>query len=192
MQSDSTPDPSDAFPEPIRSRARVVLSVVLPTTGSAGARSADDIGAVTLGGQSLRIPARIYYAEPDWASVHSRGVLDETIVGCLFSRHHDGHVRERALTHMRAIDEAWVAPFGIQLLGEYVIEIVERAAAWIGTPPRAVFVACVRENPGFLERTTARATSYWNEYYRQRFPFPASYPALMALARLRASMHEPA
>lgn len=188
MTSDTHPDLSEAFPEPPRSTARLVLAAVVPNLGAEGSRSPDDIGALTLDGHTLRVPSRIYNPEPDWASVQSRGMIDESLVGCVYSRHHDGHVRERALSHIRTVDEPWVAPFVIQLLGEYVIEIAERAATVIATPPRTAFVAFLRENPDFLELTTARATSYWNEYYRKRFPLRAAYPALSALASLRTSL----
>ena len=184
----STPDLIEAFPQPLRLRAGVVLTAVVPQFGSVGSRSPDDVGLIVVNGERLRIPARIYNGEPDWEWVRSSGALEESLVGCLYSRHHDGHVRERALGHIRTLGEPWVAPFIIQLLGEYVIEVVERAAALLATCPTASLVAFLRENPGFLHLTTARATSYWNEYYRDRFPERAEYPALVVLADLRDSL----
>ena len=44
-------------------------------------------------------------------------------------RHSDGHVREECLLQIVAVDRPWLAPFVVQLLGEYVIEIVEVIAA---------------------------------------------------------------
>ena len=166
---------------------RLALSAVMP--GAEAERSnLDDVGPITLNGKPLRMPIRVYGPEPDWAAVQSRGNLDASLIGCGYSRHHDGFVRERALAHIGTLDEPWVAPFVVQLLGEYVIEIAERAASAAGDPPRPSFVAFVRQNPDFLDLTTARATSYWNEYYRRRFTSKSSYPPLIALARLRASI----
>ena len=78
------------------------------------------------------------------------------------------------------------APFIIQLLGEYVIELVERAASLIESAPKAGYVAFARENPDFLRLTTQRAASYWNVYYRGRIRKRADYPAFPALATLIA------
>lgn len=186
MEVESTPGLTEAFPERLRSRAGVVLAAVVPQLGSPGSRSPDDVGLVVVNGERLRIPARIYNPEPDWGSVQAWGLLEESLVGCLYSRHHDGHVRERALAHIRTLDEPWVAAFVIQLLGEYVIEVVERAASLIASCQKPPVLAFLRENLRFLDLTTARATSYWNEYYRRRFPVQAEYPALMVLANLRA------
>ena len=188
MEAKSTPDLVEAFPEQLRSRAGVVLGAFVPQLGSVGSRSPDDVGLIVLNGEPLRIPARIYNAEPNWESVRSWGALEESLVGCLYSRHHDGHVRERALVHIHTPDEPWVIPFIIQLLGEYVLEVVERAASVLARCPQPSVVAFLRENPVFLNLTTARATSYWNEYYRRRFPIRVEYPGLVVLAGLRASL----
>jgi hypothetical protein len=64
MESHSTPDLTEAFPEELRSRAHAVLDATLHPV-STPSRSPDDIGVLTLNGQQLRIPARIYNPEPD-------------------------------------------------------------------------------------------------------------------------------
>jgi hypothetical protein len=184
MESDTTPDLTEAFPEELRSRAHAVLDATLRPV-STPSRSPDDIGVLTLNGQQLRIPARVYNPEPDWSWIQSLELTEQSIIACVFTRHHDGHVRERALAYVRPIEEPWVAPFIIQLLGEYVIEVVAQAAALVEEASSPAFTVFVQENPGFLELTTARATSYWNEYYRQRFRRREEYPAFPALAILR-------
>ncbi len=49
----------------------------------------------------------------------------------LGTRHSDGRIREECLRQIVAVDRPWVAPFVVQLLGEYVIKIVEVIAATI-------------------------------------------------------------
>jgi hypothetical protein len=176
------PDLTEAFPESLRSHVREVLAV-LPT--SAQPRSPDDIGAITLHGKPLRIPARIYHPEPDWREIDSLPAVEQLIAACLYTRHHDGYVRQRALERAITIDETWVAPFVLQFLGEYVLELVTRVAAVLTGPPRHAFVSFLRENPGFLDLTTQRATSYWNEYHRTQFWRREDYPAFVALMTLR-------
>jgi hypothetical protein len=176
------PDLTEAFPESLRSHVREVLAV-LPTSGQP--RSPDDIGAITLHGKPLRIPARIYRPEPEWREIDSLPAVEQLIAACLYTRHHDGYVRQRALERAITIDETWVAPFVLQFLGEYVLELVTRVAAVLTGPPRLAFVTFLRENPGFLDLTTQRATSYWNEYHRTQFWRREDYPAFVALMTLR-------
>jgi hypothetical protein len=176
------PDLVEAFPSTLNSHVSAVVAI-MPTPSHP--RSPDDIGPITLNGCPLRIPARIYHPELGSADIASLSQTEQSIAACLYTRHHDGHVRQRALEHALEIDEAWAAPFVVQILGEYVIELVEMVAVAVTGPPKTSFVTFLRENPSFLQLTTERATSYWNEYYRGRFSRREDYPALSAIATLR-------
>lgn len=64
-------------------------------------------------------------------SIHLRSELKRsglapsarTVLDCLFTKHHDGYVREKYLRAVINAQFAWVPPFVIQLLGEYVVQI---------------------------------------------------------------------
>ena len=176
------PDLVEAFPESLHSHVRAVLAVI---PGTAQPRSAADIGSITLNGRPLRIPARIYLPEPDWREIDSLAAVERSIAACLYTLHHDGHVRQRALERVATLDQMWAAPFVLQLLGEYVIELVTGAASLLQGPPKDAFVVFLRENPEFLELIAQRATSYWNVYYRTQFRKREDYPAFPAIATLR-------
>jgi hypothetical protein len=176
------PDLVEAFPSTLELQVRAVVAI-MPTPDHP--RSPDDIGRTTLDGRLLRIPARIYHPELGLPGIASLSRTEQSIAACLYTRHHDGHVRQRALAHVLDIDEAWAAPFVVQHLGEYVIELVEMVAVAAKGPPKRTFVAFLRENPGFLQLTTERATSYWHEYYRGRFSRREDYPAFCAIPTLR-------
>ncbi len=85
------------------------------------------------------------------------------------------------------VQRPWVVPFVIQLLGEYVLEIVEVIAAAIPLMNAGQFADFVRENPGFMATTRRRAISYWDCYHRSRFPALRSYPAWIALEAIDAA-----
>src|SRR5262245_48570015 len=152
MERNQAPDLTEAFPERLAQSVRAVLEATSqePSTQQ---RSPDDIGVIRLQGQPLLIPTRIYNPEPDWALVRLLGGIEQSVAACLFTRHHNGRVRERALAQLPVSDEPWVAPFVIQLLGEYVIELVERAAYLIEAWPKAGYVMFARENLDFLSLT---------------------------------------
>jgi len=137
-----------AFPSSLAAEVDAALALVPPgpieTTD-------DDIGPVHVGGERLHIPSRIYSAEPRFDAPDLRTDTARTAVGCLYTRHSDGHLREK---HVRAIissSEGWVPPFVVQLIGEYVVEIqevIESNVAYLGQPSYVRFVA---ENPTFVE-----------------------------------------
>ena len=105
----------------------------------------------------------------------------------MYSRHHDGHVRESACARILRFSEPWVVPYVVQLLGEYVVEIcaliLDRLSAQSSFSSSA-YREFVSANPEYLELTQQRAISYWSCYYRQDFT-RNEYPALIALDRLR-------
>ena len=103
------------------------------------------------------------------------------LLHCLFSRHHDGVERERCLRNIITSPEPWVVPFVVQLVGEYVLEIIEVVQANLTRLPAENYRAFLRENPAFVARTRARVTSYWDCYYRDRFRDPRSYPGFAVL-----------
>lgn len=159
---------AEAFPESLREHALRVVAVLPAPTHQPDAQ--DTIGPITIGGRPIHIPFRIYSAELVASVCASLTPLEQSIAACLYTRHHDGHVRQRALKHALGIDAVWATPFVLQLLGEYVIDIVETIVNAIGEAPSERYVEFLRENQRFLDLTEQRATSYWNEYFRQRFP----------------------
>lgn len=143
---------------------------------------ATDGFTVLVQGEQLSVPYRVYYAPQNLQSVIARSSGDTRMLAlCLGTRHWNGYVREDCLRQLIGNDRPWVVPFVVQLLGEYVIEIVEAIAAAVSDADPEPLSAFARENPDFMATTRRRATSYWDCYYRRRFPTLQSYPAFVAL-----------
>lgn len=137
---------------------------------------------VSIEGERLSIPVRVYHDPNDLRSTIARSRGDTRLLALgLGTRHCDGYIREECLRQIVAVDRPWLAPFIVQLLGEYVVEIVEVIAAAIDEASPTRFSGFVHENPGFMATTRRRATSYWACYHRSRFPALRTYPALTAL-----------
>ena len=126
-----------------------------------------DIGPVVVSGEVLHIPARIYYPEVGAEALLGLTTLARTALECLFTRHHDGHVREKYLRAVISSQLSWVPPFVIQLLGEYVAEIHLVIRHHIDSLGGETYRRFIAENPAFIELTRQRVTSYWNCYYRR-------------------------
>lgn len=82
-------------------------------------------------------------------------------------------------------------PFVIQLVGEYVLEIlvtIQHGLAELDTPgtsQHAAYGQFLAGNPGFLALTSQRVTSYWNCYYRSKYPDRRDYPGHTLLLSLQ-------
>ncbi len=149
--------------------------------------------AVKLDGEHLEIPYRIYNPEPPSDRVAGLTVTQQTVLQCLYTRHHDGFVRQRYVQQAIGSPNAWVVPFVVQLVGEYVIEIILAIRDALsdldvpGSTQQALYGRFLAENPAFLELTSQRVASYWNCYYRSHYFIRADYPGFRLLSSLRAA-----
>ncbi|WP_204745520.1 hypothetical protein [Glycomyces paridis] len=181
----------NAFPARLRGDVRQVIELV--PYARLGPTAPFD---VVVGGETLTLPYRIYNAEPDPAAVRSLTGRQRLIAHCLYSRHHDGRVRQRRLESLLDAAEPWVVPFVVQLAGEYVLEIVEdigRGLSGLAVPgsvERRLYGEFITRNPAFYARTEARAVSYWDCYHRGRYPVFGRYPGSEPLEAFRSAATE--
>jgi hypothetical protein len=159
----------------------------LPPAGSVTETHSRSWPGLTVDGEPVVIPYRIY--NPELPRPGGMNGTAELVAAALYTRHHDGRVRQRHLGTLLAADQPWAAPFVIALLGEYVTEIchdIERFTQ-AASPPSPLcrhLTAFLAANPSFAELTRQRALSYWSCYHRSRYPSPGTYPALAALSAL--------
>lgn len=183
-----------AFPSVARSAARQAIDLVPPADysplGLIHESNNAKWPAATFHGDDLEIPGRIFNTFP--AGVFERLTPpSRAAAGCIYTRHHDGRTRQRALGLALSVDVDWCAPFVVQLLGEYVVEICiyveELLTDRAMTYPNVVrgLQHFAESNPDFMALTRARATSYWSEYYRTDFPHINTYPAIRALDQIK-------
>jgi hypothetical protein len=174
-----------AFPASVATAARAVAALV-----SEAARPASVI-EVQVEGQTVTLPGRIYAPERDGATVAALPPAERLVLHCLYTRHHDGFVRARHLDAVLAADAPWAVPFVVQLIGEYVLAIVQTIEARLDLGPasadRARYREFTRGNGRYLETVSSRVVSYWNCYHRAAYPRLATYPGAVLIARLRAA-----
>lgn len=126
---------------------------------------------VILSGEKLTIPGRVYFDEPKEGLGNNMTDIQQTILNCIYLRHHNGYVRQERLEKLKNNNEYFVTPFIFQLLGEYVVEIVEIINEQAKESKLRNFAQFVEENPKYWMQTESRMISYWNEYYR-RLTYP--------------------
>lgn len=124
---------------------------------------------VHLNGELITIPYRVYFNEPEIRMEQTLTNRQKAILNCIFLRHHNGHVRQNRLKRIN-VDDYWITPFTFQLLGEYVYEILEIIYEQLNDCTLENYKRFAIENPKYYMQTESRMISYWNEYYRSKFP----------------------
>lgn len=138
-------------------------------------------------GELLNIPYRIYFNEPDTEEENNLTDVQKVILNCIFLRHFDGYLRQRRLEKIVDKSEEWIIPYTIQLLGEYVFEILEVLDKHINSNNIGNYVKFARENPKYWPKIESRMISYWNAYYRWKYPRLKKYLGQQIASRIKKS-----
>jgi hypothetical protein len=165
-----------AFPFGIAALANAAASELSPFIDDTYRRPSEPI---CIKGKIIAVPQRLHFVglSADSDRLNSLNPASH----CLITRATDGRLRQQALRFVVDHQSSWVAPFVLVLLGEYVIEIVEDVRDALPVLDRSVYANLVRENRPSVQRLRAKATSYWNAYYRHRYPQKRDYPGLQAI-----------
>lgn len=171
----------DSFPGRLEEDVKAVLRILpQPDNRSLGLVSKHS-HLVSIDDETLRIPARIYCEQ---TIVYGLTDTQKIILDCIYTRHHNGYIRQERLMRLIDNNEDWVIPFKIQLLGEYVIEIIEVLNKSIGKKNKYTYQKFIAENREYWQKTIDRIVSYWNAYYKWKFPERSNYPGFQILEKL--------
>ena len=135
---------------------------------------------MTVLGSTVSIPSRIHFSGKILEHFDARNG-SSLLIQCLCTRSTDGYVRQAALRAILGSKEAVTIPFVTLLAGEYVVEIINDMLAAIPVLDRDAYANFVQENRAIMRSLRAKATSYWDCYYRTLYPDRAKYPGLMFL-----------
>ena len=165
-----------AFPLACRQLAEAAAET-LSSSVDDSYRRAPMIMAVS--GSTVRIPSRIHFLE--WDHACWAGNAAWLAIQYLCTRSTDGYMRQAALRGIATSSEPAVIPFVARLAGEYVVEIMRDLTAALPELDHDAYAKFVRENRFVMRTLRAKATSYWNCYYRTTYPDRATFPGLMFL-----------
>jgi hypothetical protein len=135
--------------------------------------------SVTVYDDLLSIPGRIYNPEVPADTVAELTPAQRTMLHCLYTRHHDGYVRQRHLACVITSLEPWVAPYVVELIGEYVVEIIADIRAGLadldqpGSAQRRQYGRFVESNRAHFDLVSHRVQSYWANHYRHSYRKPS-------------------
>lgn len=140
---------------------------------------------VKLENETLIIPCRLYFDEPNPKLEKSLTDKQKDILNCIYLRHHNGYIREKRLNLISDNSEKWAIPFVIQLIGEYVYELLPIIDKKVNKNTLNFYIEFIEENPRYWQQTKSRMISYWNEYYRYKFPKLKEYLGFKIINRIK-------
>jgi len=135
--------------------------------------------------ETLIIPYRLYFDEPNPELEKKLTETQRTILNCIYLRHHNGYLREKRLKLLSNNLNSFTIPHIIQLLGEYIYELLPIIDQKINENTIEFFSKFTIENPRYWQKTESRMISYWNEYYRYKFPKLKDYVGFKIIKRIK-------
>jgi hypothetical protein len=161
MNPEDNKDLLRAFPSSVRDDVLAMVSILPANPHAVGHFE------VQVNGETIEIPNRVYH-KPALIDVSKLDSFQRHLVDCILTRHGDGHVRQQHLEKIIGSNQPWVPAYVIQLLGEYVIEILQLLEARLQHLDKSVYRNFLLTNPEFLALTEQRVISYWDCFYRTR------------------------
>ena len=110
---------------------------------------------------AIEMPSRVYFEVPGHGPLASLPDTQRAILYALFTRHHDGYVRERFLREILGRGERWLVPFLVDRLGEYVVEITMLLQRYANHLDQEAVRAFLTLNPKYRNALCQRVFSYW-------------------------------
>lgn len=144
-------------------------------------------------GETVVIPYRIDADPPASDVIATLTPIQQAILNCWYTRHHDGFVRKRRIEQVIGVTLPWVAPFIVAPIGEYVLPIlalIRQELVEIDQPDTdqyRVYGRFAAENPAFVHLTAQRVASYWDCYFRDWHSSFAHHPGATLIASLRTA-----
>lgn len=186
-----------AVPQHVRRDAHVAMHALAPW-GAVSAQLVQDAGGgvadhdVHVDGDPVQIPYRVAFPWPAPGFVARLTPRRQAVVAAWMSRSESAGARQRALRELFGVHEPWVAPFVVQLCGEYVHEIGADVEWFVRTELphhpelRHAYGRFVRDNPRYLATTRHRAVAFRDLDHRwpHRDDATRTYPQLAALDAL--------
>lgn len=155
----------NAFPTDLKQDVEIVADFLLDKNFDIHPTIEQEI---ILDGHRLNIPGRVYFDNPTDSTGKTLTDNQQTILNCIYLRHHNGFVRQARLEKLiNNTNDYFVIPYIFQLLGEYVVEILKVVDRHINERTIDNYLKFFKENPKYRQQTESRMISYWDVYYRR-------------------------
>lgn len=121
---------------------------------------------VTVNNELLQIPNRVNLIEESLVNATE----EDSILYCYLTRHSDGFIREKYLRKIIRLNNEWVIPYVMKLLGEHISEILEVIYDELENLDPEMYRNFIKNNISFYNLTKGRMAAYYGRYYRSYIP----------------------
>ena len=118
--------------------------------------------------ETIVLTDRLCFAEPKPELENNLTDTQKQILNCIYTRHLNGYIREKRLKNLLNFDHEWILPFKLQLLGEFVIEILFELDKHITDKNIKQLKQLTLDNKKYWQQTKSRMVSWWDADYRHR------------------------
>lgn len=119
----------------------------------------------------IRFPYRVYYEDDSNTYLHMLTNQEKMIVHCIYSRSHDGFIRQKHLHALLCMTYAdWTIPYIVKACDEYVVGILEMTYRLINPQDYERFKRFTLQNTATFCKSYDRMTSYWDAYQLNTYP----------------------
>ena len=135
--------------------------------------------------ESLTIPYRLYFNEPNPELEIGLTNRQKDILNCIYLRHFNGFIREKRLKLISDNADRWVVPYVVKLLGEYLYELLPVIDKKVNEYTLEYYFEYANENQKYWQQTESRMISIWDLHYRSRFPKLKEYIGYKIIKRIK-------
>lgn len=106
---------------------------------------------VTIKQETIHLPMRTYFQLPKNKQFSNFSPTQQQILRCIYTRHHDGFIRQNMLQQLLEHQlEYFIFPYLFQLMGDYVVEILEIIEPHLNQSNQKLLVQFISENPRYF------------------------------------------
>ena len=136
--------------------------------------------------QKISVPYRAYLDEKQFANQDQLSKRQHQILSCILTRNHDGYIRQKYLMNIICIEELWITPYIMQLMGEYVEEILMVIYKNMNSEKIEILKKFITLNPIFYAKTKRRIISYFDCYYKGKYKCNKDYVGMKIISKIES------
>ena len=124
---------------------------------------------VNLNSNNIKIPYRIGINEVENKLIDNLNHTQKLILYCIYTRHHNGFIRQKYIEKLINENNYFITPFIIQMIGEYVSEIMIIIDKYLENNIEN-YIKFKYENKKYWKYLRGSMASYWDTYQRNKYP----------------------
>lgn len=120
---------------------------------------------------AIMFPYRMYFQDVPDNILNTLNEQQRMILHCMYSRNSNGYVRQKHIEALLCMEYCdWAIPYVVKVCDEYVVEILEMVYELLRAQDTERFKRFCLNNSKSFVKSHCRMVSYWNCFYRHRYP----------------------